>query len=283
MTCKGIRPDGNQCDALDEYVSHETGLCWACAGPGSTALVPVGETALVAADPTLPTFDENLPWQCVEWLQAFIATRYIGKAAAIVGVDRGTHRDWKKSVPGFEEAFEIALQDVRDQEFDLLGQDNEPGGGLKEVMYDGDGGIKYTRFRQSEGLRKMRLMALDPDRYNPERSNDQNVTIILQSRNEGGWGDEEDQQPREILRSEGGKVTRPDGKGGWSSTPPPPAKAKKLDDIPETEVIESVDTGEGTSVSNEAPVEEHARWGGGETWRQRQFRAQMFSELPDDE
>ena len=187
---------------------------------------------------------------------------------SVVGVDRGAHRHWKKTVPAFEEAFEIALQDVRDQEFDLLGQDNEPGGGLKEVMYNGDGEIKYTRFRQSEGLRKMRLQALDPDRYNPEKSTDSAVTIILQSVKEGGWGNEEDQQPREILRSEGGKVTYPDGKGGWSSTPP--AKAKELDSIPETEVIESVETGtceeeapcvaEKPGEDDEAPIEEHARW-----------------------
>ena len=188
MACRGIRTGGTQCDAPEQYVSSETGLCGSCGAPGSTALVTVGEKALAAEDPTLPTFDENLPWQCLEWLQAFVLTRYIGRAAAIVGVDRGTHRDWKKSVPGFEEAFEIALQNVRDQEFDLLGQDNEPGGGLKEVMYNGDGGIKYTRFRQSEGLRKMRLMALDPDRYVPDKSRDGDVTIILNHVEEGLGG-----------------------------------------------------------------------------------------------
>ncbi len=203
---------------------------------------------------------------------------------AMVGVDRGAHRHWKKTVPGFEEAFEVALQDVRDQEFDRLGQDKEPGGGLKEVMYDRDGGIKYTRFRQSEGLRKMRLMALDPDRYNPEKSRDNNVTLIVTSRNEGGWGDEEDQQPREILSNEGGQVTRPDGKGGGSSTRT--AKAKELDSIPETEVIESVETGtceeeapcvaEKPGEDDEAPIEEHTL-GNGDTWRQRQFLASTSS------
>ena len=269
MACRAVQPDGTPCNAPDEYVSTETGLCWACAAPGSTALVPAGETALVVVDPTLPAFDETLPWRCVEWLQAFIKTRYIGQAAAMVGVDRGAHRHWKKTVPGFEEAFEIALQDVRDQEFDLLGQDNEPGGGLKEVMYDGDGGLKYTRYRQSEGLRKMRLMALDPDRYNPAKSTDSGVTIILQSVKEGGWGNEEDQQPREILRSQEGKLTYPDGKGGRSSTRT--AKAKELGSVAETEVVEVIETGtsseeapgvtEQASVIDEEPVEEHHRRG----------------------
>lgn len=133
-------------------------------------MVPMDAAAPVAAEPTLPTFDEGLPWQCVEWLHGFVQTRYVGEAAAMVGVDRGAHRHGKKTVPGFEEAYEIALRNVQDQEFDLLGKDNEPGGGLKEVMYDGDGGVKYTRFRQSEGLRKMRLMALDPDRYTRRRA-----------------------------------------------------------------------------------------------------------------
>ena len=251
-------------------------------------MVPVGKALLVVEDPPLPAFDENLPWQCVEWLQAFIQTRYIGQAAAMVGVDRGAHRHWKNTVPGFEGAFEIALQDVRDQEFDRLGQDNEPGGGLKEVMLDGEGNVKYTRLRQSEGLRKMRLMALDPDRYNLEKSKDSNVVIVLNQRNEGGWGDETDQQPREILRNEGGKVTYPDGKGGGATRP---AKASEPDSIPEAEVIESVETGmcaeeapcaaEEASVSDEAPVKERSDgWDG--TWRQRQAYAKMLSPLPDD-
>ncbi len=103
----------------------------------------------------------------------------------MVGVDRGAHRHWKKTVPGFEEAFEVALQDVRDQEFDRLGQDNEPGGGLKEVMYDGENRIKYTRFRQSEGLRKMRLMALDPDRYADQSRTGTQVQINIVQKKEG--------------------------------------------------------------------------------------------------
>ena len=287
MICKGTRPDGTPCPATDEYVSAETGLCWSCAEPETKALVPLEDAPLVIAEPVPLTFDENLPWKCVAWLRAFIATRYIGKAAATVGVDRGAHHYWKKTVPGFDEAFEIALQDVRDQEFDLLGQDNEPGGGLKEVMYDGEGEIKYTRYRQSEGLRKMRLLALDPERYAPEKSQDSGVTIILRSVHEGGWGDEADQQPQEILRNEDGRVSYPDGKGGWSSEPT--AQAIEPGDVAEAEVVET-ETGsdqapgvtEQANVISEEPVEEHTVSGGG-SWRQRQFYPDWLSELPGDE
>ena len=60
MTCRGIRPNGNQCDAPEQYVSSETGLCGSCGAPESTALVPVGSTDMMA-DPEVDALYEALP------------------------------------------------------------------------------------------------------------------------------------------------------------------------------------------------------------------------------
>ena len=121
------------------------------------------------------------------------------------------------------------------------------------------------------------MIAKDPE-FTPDKSGS-SVTIIINQTKEG-WGDEDQQERQEFLRSEEGKVARSDGKGGWG------------DSIPEAEVIESTETGtcaesvpcaaEEEVVSGGVHVKEHSR-GGGETWRQGQHRAQWFSELPDDE
>ncbi len=64
------------------------------------------------------------------------------------------------------------------------------------------------------------------------------------------------------------------------------SEGARLDSIPETEVIESIETGtceeEETSVKDETPVEERSD-GCGMTWRQRQTYAELFSALPNDE
>ena len=130
--------------------------------------------ALVRQKRHLPVFDEGLPEDCRRFLELFVELRFTGQACRMLGISRNCIRRWSGQepkhgieVPGFAAAYEIALQDVRDQEYDLLGEDNELG--IKEVMYDADGKLKYTRYKQSEGLRKMRLMALDPDRYVQDR------------------------------------------------------------------------------------------------------------------
>ena len=74
--------------------------------------------------------------------------------------------------------------------------------GLTERTYDSDGTLKQTRVREDAALLKMQMQAVDPEMYNPEKSTGNNVTIIVQSRKEGGWGSEEAQAPREVGRIE---------------------------------------------------------------------------------
>lgn len=149
-------------------------------------------TALaVVEDITAPVVADGLPHDCRRFLELFMRTRYICEAAAIMGISRNRHRRWMdpdktEYVPGFREAFEDALDDVRDQEYDLLGKGNERG--LKEQVYDAEGNLKHTRFRQSEGLIKMRLQALDPDRYvHDKMGTNKTVVVVVNRTNEGGW------------------------------------------------------------------------------------------------
>lgn len=140
---------------------------------------------VLANNPTSIAISEGLPDQCREFLARFISTRYVGKAAHEMAISRGEHRKWCINTPGFADAFELALQDVRDQEFDRLGIDNELG--QKETMYDKEGDLQYTRYRQSDNLRKMRLMALDPDRYGDQAKHSPGITINIIQTKEGGW------------------------------------------------------------------------------------------------
>ena len=281
MICSG-------CGAPDEYVSNETGLCWRCATPESKALVPAGAVALMAS-PEVTTLYQALPPKAQAFLQAYMEDTTILGAADIVGISRTSHYNWLENTSGYRKVFEVAKRVVVDQWHRHFV--DKVRNGLKEVMLDADGNLKHTRIREDAALLKMHMMAVYPEMYNPDKSSDNNVTIVLRSVNEGGWGDEEDQQPREILRNEGGKVTYPDdGEGGWSSTRT--AKTSESDSIPKPEVIESVETGTGEeeapcapeeiSASDEAPVEERSRRGG-PTWRQEQHHADWYSTLPNDD
>ena len=93
MTCRGIRPDGNQCDAPEQYVCPETGLCGSCGAPESTALVPVGSTNLMA-DPEVDVLYSALQPHMREFLKAYIHTLTIVEAAEVVGVSRQSHYYW---------------------------------------------------------------------------------------------------------------------------------------------------------------------------------------------
>ncbi len=136
-------------------------------------------------------YTSHLPELCQKWLAAYVETRYVSHASKMVGVGRNSARTWSgdvagaahKEVPGFRDAYAIALQEVRDQEFDRLGEDNELG--IKEVMYGPEGDLKYTRYRQSEQLRKMRLVSLDPDRYATEKHSGTNINIVIVQKKEG--------------------------------------------------------------------------------------------------
>ncbi len=155
------------------------------------AVVHVPGTDMVEKEAVLD-YAADLPLKCQEFLQAFTETRYVGRASKLAGISLNVHRYWMGEtnsrnygvIPGFKEAYSIALQNVRDQEFDKLGEDNEAGG-IKEVMYDGDGILKYTRYRQSEQLRKMRLLALDPERYAGEKQTGTQINIVVVQQKEG--------------------------------------------------------------------------------------------------
>jgi len=140
---------------------------------------------VVAEDPTALSIGKGLPDQCRQFLTLFIEKRYIYKAAYEMRQSRDLHQKWIRQVPGFADAWELALQDVRDQEFDRLGMDNELG--AKETMYNAEGELQYTRYRQSDQLRKMRLIALDPDRYADQARQGTNITINIVQSKEGGW------------------------------------------------------------------------------------------------
>ena len=113
MACRGIRPDGNQCDAPEQYVSPETGLCGSCGAPESTALVPVGSSLM--ADPEVDTLHSALQPHMREFLKAYMETLTIVEAAEVVGVSRQSHYYWLENAPGYREVFEVAELEVRDQ------------------------------------------------------------------------------------------------------------------------------------------------------------------------
>ena len=143
-------------------------------------------------------FNEELPADCLLFLRLYVETRGIAKASKLMGIPRNKSRAWcgnelgreHEKVPGFEEALEAAVKDIQDQNYELLGDISEKG--LREQLFDAEGKLKHTRFRQSEGLIKMNLMALDPDRYAPERAASNNVVIVLNERVEGGWKQEDE-------------------------------------------------------------------------------------------
>jgi len=184
MICNGIRPDGNQCDAPEQYVCPDTGLCGSCGAPESTALVTVGSTDLMA-DEERDMLDARLQPHAREFLRAFVKALTIADAADVVGIARSTHYKWLKKMPGYPEAFEHAQREAKDQWHVIL--KDRVDNGLEELMYDADGNLKYRRIRQDASLLKMQMMAVDPGMYNAERSRDTNVIINVVQAKEGGW------------------------------------------------------------------------------------------------
>ena len=114
MTCRGIRPNGNQCDAPEQYVSPETGLCGSCGAPASTALVPVGSTSLMA-DPEVDALYSALQPHMRDFIKAYMETLTIVEAAEVVGISRQSHYYWSQHTPGYREVFDVAELEVRDQ------------------------------------------------------------------------------------------------------------------------------------------------------------------------
>ncbi len=182
MACRGIRPDGNQCDAPDQYVSPDTGLCGSCGAPESTALVAVGSTD-VMADDDVDALYAGLQPHAREFLRAYVKTLTIVDAADVVGIARSTHYKWLKNVPGYPEAFEHAQREAKDQWHGIL--KDRVDNGLEELMYDADGNLKYRKIRQDAALLKMQMMAVDPDTFVPERNNNTNVIINVVQAKEG--------------------------------------------------------------------------------------------------
>ena len=182
MTCRGIRPDGNQCDAPELYVSPETGLCGSCGAPESTALVPVGSTDLMA-DPEVDALYSALQPHMREFLKAYMETLTIVEAAEVVGISRQSHYYWLDNTPGYREVFEVAELEVRDQWRRIYADRTKTG--LTERTYDSDGNLKHTRIREDAALLKMQMMAVDPDMYNAERRKDSSVTIVVVQGREG--------------------------------------------------------------------------------------------------
>ena len=176
MACNGIRPDGGQCDAPDEYVNPATELCGSCGAPESKALVPVGSTGLMA-DPSVNALYSALQPHMREVLKAYMETLTIAQAAEVVGVSRQSHYYWLKHTPGYREVFEVAEREVADEWRRIYAERTK--NGLKEWMYDADGNLKHTRIREDAGLLKMQMMAVDPDTYNPERSKNSDVIITI--------------------------------------------------------------------------------------------------------
>ena len=104
----------------------------------------------------------------------------------MVGISRQSHYYWLEHTPGYREVFEVAHRDVQDQADSALDELCERG--LREQMFDADGNLKHTRLRQDAGLVKMRMMALNPDKYNPDRAGGSGgVTIVVSQRQE--WVD----------------------------------------------------------------------------------------------
>ena len=79
--------------------------------------------------------------------------------------------------------FEVAELEVRDQWRRIYADRTKTG--LTERTYDADGNLKHTRIREDAALLKMQMMAVDPETYNPERSKDTNVSIVVVQSKEG--------------------------------------------------------------------------------------------------
>ena len=199
MACSGTTIDGSPCP--NEF-TNDDGLCPSCAAPKGMALVAV-ERAVVE-------FDEELPLKCRLFLEAYMKTCRLGASAKALGMSVNQHKRWlgevrgHKPMPGYSEAFEVALQDVQAQADDDLLDTIERG--LKEVTFDADNKLKHTRFRQSEGLIKMHLMALNREKYAPDNDRGSaHVTIILNRTREGGWVDTVESVPEaEVLSDDDG-------------------------------------------------------------------------------
>ena len=119
------------------------------------------------------------------FLRAFATTLTIAGAADVVGIARSTHYKWLKNTPGYPEAFEYAQREAKDEWHAILKDRVE--NGLEERMYDADGNLKHRRIRQDAALLKMQMMAVDPETFNPDRSKDSNVEIVIVQKQE--WTD----------------------------------------------------------------------------------------------
>ena len=197
MTCRGILPDGTECTCPDEFVNKATGLCASCAAPDSTALVPVGETGLMA-DPAMDALLRTLSPKAQAFLHAYTETRTIKKAAKAAGISRQSHYHWMENTPGYPELFEIAERDVLDWWRDHFADKIKDG--LKECTYDAEGSLKQTRVRESEGLLKALMVAKDPD-FTPDKGKHEGVTIIINQTQE--WEDHPtyDAKKAEIIKN----------------------------------------------------------------------------------
>lgn len=151
----------------------------------STALVPVKRAEL--------DFGAGLPVKCRTFLELYVKTRRLGRSAKLMGISGDEHRRWLgevpsmacRLVPGYREAYELALADVQAQEDDILLDTVEKG--LKEVCTDEDGNVKYVRHRQSEGIYKMYLQGLNRAKYGSDNDKGSANVVIVINRPKEGW------------------------------------------------------------------------------------------------
>ena len=146
------------------------------------ALVPIGSADLTTDEERDMLYAPLQP-HAREFLRAYVKTLTIADAADLVGIARSTHYKWMKNTPGYPEAFEYAQREAKDQWHAIL--KDRVDNGLEELLYDGDGNLKHRRIRQDASLLKMQMMAVDPETYNPERSKDSNVNIVVVQSREG--------------------------------------------------------------------------------------------------
>ena len=127
---------------------------------------------------------DTIPFEQRKFLDAYIETKTITGASRVMNVGRMKHYYWMERVEGYPEAFEIAKIDVVDQWREIYSETTQRG--LREELYDKDGNLKHTRYRQDAGLLKTLLTNIDPE-FSVDGDRAKTIVVVVNRTNEGGW------------------------------------------------------------------------------------------------
>lgn len=149
----------------------------------------MSKALVVVERPDELTLRDALPDECRLFLDALCDPEgdwTVVWAARALDIDIKCHRNWRRKVPGYTEAYDEAKEDeIKYLWLDLYARRAKQG--FTEREYDGKENLKRVRVRESENALTKQMTYVAPE-FQPDRSKGStNVVIVLNEKKEGGW------------------------------------------------------------------------------------------------